>query len=253
MFGKWFFVPRSWEYGVPWALGSVLSFVLGLFGLPTLRTFEAILPDETVVWLITIVSLFTWNGLVLWIHMRTQFLTLGTAWRQYVGTYLTLNVVFILIFGLVSMARGEVRFTAREASFHDTTSAALLALFSIAVSWSLSATQFLKTEEPGVNSVRLKRTSSLETLNTLVHGNRKLKNEEMDTLTQTLDKLSTGAVDLTDSLPEFADRQLARTWADAAKTLHRLLNGLSPNDFRDVRPTIEPDLRENIRQLKRTC
>lgn len=248
MLCDWLFIPRSWEYGVPWVLGSILSFTLALFGLPALRKFEASLPQDIEIWALVGTGLLVLNGIVLWIHVRTQFLTFGTTWRHYVGTYIVMTAVFVVIFGVVSIARDEIHFTIRDGSFEDTTRAAVMALSAISLSWGMSATQFLKTEEPGAGGARQKRRNALNDLKKLLDG--KLTAKDMDRLVDTLERLSSDADAAASSLPEEQDRKLASSWKDAAKTLHNLLKGLSPKDFREIRKRIGSDLSANIAQLQ---
>lgn len=245
MLKRWVFVPPSWEYGFPWVLGAILSFVLGLFGLPTLRKFEANLPEGGWMWLI-VLGMLALNALSLWAHLRTQFLTVETAWRKLTGTYVVMTVFFIVLFGLVSMARGEIRFTLRDASLDDTAHVSVVALTAIALSWFITAAPFLKTEEPGVGSVRQKRRNSLALLRELLDG----RTTPMDTLVRTLKGLADDAASVAETVSENLDRQLAESWAEAATTLHALLQGWSSKDFRDHRADIEPDVRENMKPLE---
>lgn len=251
MLSEWLFIPRSWEYGVPWVLGSILSFTLGLFGLPALRKFEASLPQDIAIWGLAGVGLLVLNGIALWIHVRTQFLTFRTMWRHYVGTYIVMTSVFVVIFGVVSIARDEIDFTIRDANFEDTTRAAVMALSAISLSWGVSATQFFKTEDTGAGGVRQRRRNALKDLKELLDD--RLTAKDVDRLVGTLKRLSGDADAAASSLSEEQDRNLASNWKNAAETLHNLLEGLSPKDFREIRKNIESDLSANIAQLQKTA
>lgn len=228
MWRDWFYVPRSREYALPWLLGPAVSMVLAIIGLPAGKRPEfAIAWSGVAAYLGAFAAITVLSALVFLTHVRAQYLTWQTARRPFLGTYLVLNVVYLLVYGMVLLLTGQATIDFDNPDIVYTARCLLIGACSILPTFLVSA--LWKSEEPGVTSARLQRGVALQLLPRLIVEN--VDRYEYRALVEALGALAKTARSTQTQLMTKTDRALSGLWADAATALHEALRGKAVDDY----------------------
>jgi hypothetical protein len=248
---RFLYWPTSLEYAFPWIAGPPLYLVLGAFGLPTGKGAGlGSLPSTLGACVLTMVLLLSINGILLWTHMRPQFLTWGIARTKFCGTFLLLTVIYLVLSGVILVALGRAGMALLEPAGIDWKFTAQCVSFGLLGLWVvLSASAFWKTEEPGVSNLRIERSRAIRLVDLLHKG--KLQPEEYRSLVPTLRLMLASAESLIGRLGG-ADLELLSAWRTAAKSLVPEIDGLAYADINVIRPQLDCVLQEALAKLKQT-
>lgn len=228
MWRNWIYVPHSPEYALPWLLGPAVSMVLALVGLPAGKPPEfGISWTSTLAYVVAAIAIAILNGLVLWTHVRAQFLTWRTARRPFLGTYILITAAYLLLFAFVLVETGQARVSFVAPDPHYTTRCILVGICSILPALIVSA--LWKSEEPGVSNVRLQRAVALSLLRRL--HDKKITADDYRALVEVLDALPKTARTARSQLMMDADRNLSTVWATAAYDMFTVLREKTVTDY----------------------
>lgn len=204
--------------------------VLALVGLPAGKPPEfAIAWQSTLAYVAASIAIAILNGLVLWTHVRAQFLTWRTARRPFLGTYILITAAYLLLFAFVIVQTGQARVSLVTPDLHYTVRCILVGICSILPALLVSA--LWKSEEPGVSNVRLQRGVALSLLRRL-HDN-KITADDYRALVEVLETLPKTARTARSQLLMETDRKLSTLWANAADDMFAVLRGKAVTDYYD--------------------
>jgi hypothetical protein len=226
------FLPSGKEYWVPWVLGLALVPILSALGAPAFPA-PNIAYDQTrclaLAGLLGCLLLF--DGAILWVGLRTQFLTWETGRRTFGVTYLVLLSVYILIWGTVLLLRHTVRFVGVPGDMESLgVTLHTMTIAAAGLGPALAITALWKFEEPGFASVRLARKTALTILDA-ASPTSPMSADGLSTLRGALASISR---DGATSLPRAArqeDRQLLRAWIGAADAILAATSDLAIEDL----------------------
>lgn len=247
MLFRYVYWPRSPEYAIPWIAGPVLYLLLGVFGLPGGKSISlGSVPTNLSGYVLAMLLLLGLNALLLWIHMRPQFLTWSTGCKRFWGTFLFLAVGHLLVWGFVLLMQGRAQLALSNIDWSFTVEHIDLALLGFTV--VLLASAVWKAEEPGVSNLRLERDNARRLIGRLQDST--LESEEFRDLEPTLKQLEESARPLAARLTG-PDLDLLRAWRNAGKDLLGQVQGLDANDIARIRRDAAQVISQAVKDLAR--
>jgi hypothetical protein len=225
--GAWFYIPRR-EYAIPWFVGTLLSFVLALFALPAAKLADlSNVPRSAGSYAAATALVMALNAVWLWAHMRPQFLTWQTGRKLFAGTFITLTLVYLLIFAIVLVARGQAVPSLQHPDAVFTIQCALLV--AIAMFGVLGVSAIWKLEEPGISNVMHQRSKALRLAASLL--SQKATSDEYRELAKTATALAESTRNLNTQLARKLDSELCASWEEAATMIAVTLTGKALTNY----------------------
>jgi hypothetical protein len=242
---KWFYWPASREYSIPWILGPLFFFVLSAFGVfggsgqePTLRS-----PGS---YFLLILLLLGLNAMLLFSHIRAQFLTWGFAHRPFFGTFCALTLTYLLLWGAILVARDQADLALNH-GFDFVYTLHCIAYGLIGLVPSLSLTALLKSEEPGVTSVRNERKTAQRLLSDLLAG--RLQEGDQKVLQSSLEQIQGSANSLLGQLRTREEQNLLEIWKKAAKKAGTQVANQGYRELNDLPSQVKDEVASALNDL----
>jgi hypothetical protein len=240
--------PSRKEYSVPWILGPAVFFVLTAFGAaggkpPSLGS----PPPPTFIGLLLLgLLLLGFNAMLLWAHLRSQFLTWKIAREPFLGTLAALVSFYLAAWAVILLWRGEAKI-AIDTTLDPIFTLQCLDLGLTGMVPALLLSALLKSEEPGFTNILIERDNALRLLRRLAEGT--LEPGEHRALSRALDQLRASAEPLLGRVRTRRELLLLKAWDQGAGQLADHIRGLGYHELMSARTRMQAQLTEAMAKL----
>jgi hypothetical protein len=245
----WFYWPTSAGSPVPWLIALLAYGSLAFFSVRNFTVFAAAEMIDVPFWTLAALSSIL-NGALLWLQMRSMYLTWRMGFRPWLATWATFSLAFPFLWAVGSYLRGSGAPWVTAAGTVDMAQvtrglfvgeAGFTALLLLSAIW--------KPDDIGANGIRRQRTF-LKRLFVQLKAKRSLDAVDITALDDALKFILTEAPKVMAHVVGSRQAKLLRTWTASASAASAVAAPLDASDLKRVE-RLRDDLVGALEDLRR--